>query len=74
MMSGPSPLAVLEGKATQDLLDRLVWLEKRLAIADARIGYWQNERVDREEQIADVTRALLDRGIVNHGTHIASAR
>jgi hypothetical protein len=66
MMGGPSPAVTLASKSTQDLLDRLAWLECRHAIAEARVGHWMNERVLREEQMADVVRVLRDRGIVQH--------
>ena len=60
-----SPVTRLARKSTQDLIDRLRWLEDRAVKADGRIGSWMSRRATIEEQIADVRLALRQHGVVD---------
>ena len=52
------PAYALSKKSTQDLLDRLAWLEAREQKAEVRLGALR-------VKIEDVRRALLLKGIVD---------
>lgn len=60
-----SPVTRLSRKSTQDLMDRLSWLEARAVKAEGRIDTWVARQAQINEQIGDVKAALAQRGIVD---------
>lgn len=60
-----SPVSAMLRKSTQDILDRLAWLEERKALARTRMAYWDEVSARRDDEIAVCRVALRERGIVD---------
>lgn len=64
-MDRVTDLTAIAAKSTQDILDRLAWLDGRRARSRARIEHWQRIDDRRGEEIAACRVILRERGIVD---------